>query len=594
MLHQAVYLSLLTAFAATPSVIAQGIPAGASISGQPILRGPPAAAVLVTTPYPSNTADSADAVAIGNSLRDRLAHGIDGGQWHVISAMDIGNSLTTFGYGRDALLATDQARALAKSFNARVLVLTSLSKGSDAHYVATVRVAGISDPAGEVVKLTQASGQSLGDFGSKLGDQATAVFKAYPDARLCSDQAATAPQKATDAAGKAIKQVPSYGYAEYCLGTIAQQKDSTSQAALQDFKAATVGDPLSLNAVNQLAVIHDRLHDSTAVVNDFQQMLVIAPTNRDLANRAFQVFQGYRRPDAAQQVVDQQIALDPTNPDWQELKGNSCAAEAAGDTNATAAAPKFQCAYQAFNQEFTLDPARVDSIFFQKIIYVAGSAQDSLKWARTYAAKFPASTTPLEVLATLYGTTGQTDSAIAVVNRLIEIDPTDSRPVLAVTQALMQAHHDSAALQLVPVVKKYGDANLKNAYTGILITFADSASQRAADSTKHTPADDSTMAILARATLDVAPPDSTRSAFAQYFLVRAGFNGFVALSAKVRADKSCDELKQYTAYLDEYEPHVTAITSDSNASLASYAAQVEGAVQQERKAIGQMQPAFCK
>ncbi len=260
----------------------------------------------------------------------------------------------------------------------------------------------------------------------------------------------------------------------------------------------------------------------------------------------------------------------------------------------TTAAPKFQCAYQAFNQEYTLDPARVDSIFFQKIIYVSGTGQDSLKWARSYAQKFPASTTPLELEATIFGATGQTDSAIAVVNRLIEIDPTDTRPVLAVTLSLMQAGHDSAALQFVPVVKKYGDANLKNTYTGILIQFADSAAQRAADSTKYTPADDSTMALLARATLDVGPPDSTRSAFAQYFLAQAGFKGFVAFSTKVRADKSCDELKAYTAYLDAYEPHVTAITSNSNPGVANYANQVETAIQSERKAIGQMQPVFCK
>ena len=65
------------------------------------------------------------------------------------------------------------------------------------------------------------------------------------------------------------------------------------------------------------------------------------------------------------------MKLDPTSPDWPDLKGNSCAAQAAGESDTVKAKPKFECAYAAFSQEYTLEPARVDSLFFQKIIFVA-------------------------------------------------------------------------------------------------------------------------------------------------------------------------------------------------------------------------------
>ena len=126
--------------------------------------------------------------------------------------------------------------------------------------------------------MTQAPNQQLNDFGGKIADQLSAIFKAYADARVCNDQQTTNRAKAIDGANKALRQVPHYGYAEYCLGQIAQQKDSASDEALQYYQNAVIGDPFSLKALNQLAFIHIRRHDSTAVVADFQQMITIAPT----------------------------------------------------------------------------------------------------------------------------------------------------------------------------------------------------------------------------------------------------------------------------------------------------------------------------
>jgi tetratricopeptide (TPR) repeat protein len=495
-------------------------------------------------------------------------------------------NLANSGYPKDALLPPDQARALGVMFGTRVLVTTGMSKGPDAHFVANTRVIGISDDAGQVVKATQGPNQQLNDFGSKIADQIAVIFKAYADARACNDQQTANRVKAIEAANKALKEVPNYGYAEYCLGEIAQQKDSASDEALLHFKNAALGDPFSLKAVNQLAFIHIRHHDSTAVIADFQQMITIAPTNRPLAEAAINVFRQYHRPDAAEQVVDAQMKLDPTSPDWPDLKGNSCAAQAAGESDAVKAKPKYECAYAAFNQEYTLEPARVDSLFFQKIIFVAQTPADSMTWARRFAQKYPTSVTALEVEAQLFTAAGQTDSAIALVTMLVKLDSTETKPMLVVTKSLIDAKHEEAALQFAPIFKKNGDETAKNQYAGLLIIAADSASRR-------TPQDDSVMAHIGRTVIGLAPQNKSLVDFANYFVVRALSDSLQGMSTAVRAQKSCDYVKRYDAVLSELEPALMVITASTNTGISTYGNQLLAPVQSERKTLPQLQQAFC-
>ncbi|MGH7522811.1 MAG: tetratricopeptide repeat protein [Gemmatimonadales bacterium] len=583
MLQQVMTITLLTAMAIIHPMPSQGIPRDASISGAS--HTAPAPKVTVATPYPANSADSASAVAIGYGLRERLTHNL-GSDWQVITANDMNKNLANSGYPKDALLPPEQARALANLLTTRVLVTTSISKNPDSRFVAGTRVIGTADDAGQVVRATQVAGQQLNDFGSKIADQLSVIFKAYNDARVCNDQQTTNRAKAIDAANKAIKAVPNFGYAEYCLGEIAQQKDSASDEALNHFKNAALGDPFSLKAENQLAVIHFKRHDSTAVVADYQQMITIAPTNQPLAQKAIDVFRAYHRPDAAEQVVDAQIKLDPTNPDWFDLKGNSCAAQAAVETDSTKAKPEFQCAYSAFNQEYTLDPSRVDSLLFQKIIFVAQTAADSLKWARLFVQKYPTNASALEAEAELFTAAGQTDSAVALVTMLVKLDSTNTKPMLVVAKALIDAKHEDAALQFAPTVVKSGDDNTKNQYAGLLIIAADSASRR-------TPQDDSVMAHIGRAVIALAPSNKSLVEFANYFVVRALSDSLQGMSTAVRAQKSCDYVKRYDAVLSELEPALIVITASSNTGISNYGNQLLAPVQSERKTLPQLQQAFC-
>lgn len=584
MLQQVLSISLLTAMAAIPPAVSQGIPRNSCVTCNTIAV--PAIKVMVATPYPSSSADSANAVVLGNGMRDKLSRSL-GTEWQVITRLDMNKNLANSGYPADPLLPPDQARSLATFLVARMLVTTVIAKSADARYLASARVVGISDDAGQLVKATQAPGQQLSDFGSKVADQLSVILKAYTDAKVCNDQQTTNQVKAIDGANRALKQVPNFGYAEYCLGQIAQQKDSASDEALLHFKNAAVGDPLSLKAVNQLAVIHIRRHDSTAVVADFQQMITIAPTNRPLAEAAINVFRQYHRPDAAEQVVDAQIKIDPTSPDWPDLKGNSCAAQAAGEGDPAKAKPKFECAYSAFNQEYTLEPARVDSLFFQKIIYVAQTAADSMTWARRFAQKYPTSVSALEVEAQLFTGAGQTDSAIAIVNTLTRLDSTESKPVLVISKALIDANHPDAALQFVPYFKKNGDETAKNQYAGLLITALQPLAQL-------TPRPDSLLIILGQGVIDVAPTTPNYLIYGNYYIAVGLADQLTPLSTALRQEKTCSAAKSEDALLTRLEPALTVAATSSTAGITTFAQGLLDKLPPEKTFVAGMIKETCK
>jgi len=348
-----------------------------------------------------------------------------------------------------------------------------------------------------------------------------------------------------------------------------------------------VGDPLSLKAVNQIAFIHYKKNDTTAVVNDYLKMLQIAPTNRELADLAVKTFRGYNRPDAAAAVVDTQIKLDPSSPDWPELKGNLCAGTAVVAKTPAEAKENFKCAYDSFMRVYELDITRADTNFFPRMVFVAGNRADSVKWVKMWIDKFSSLPDPYKVQLQMYNDAGQTDSAAKVAKILMAIDPTDVRPMLAIEIALLNQQKYDEAIALGPSFKG-ADEGGKNQFAQLLVTFADSASRR-------TPQDDSTMVKLGRAIVAYNPSNKQWVEYAHYFIVRGLQSGFQALSNQTRSDKSCETLTKYIAFLDTFEPSLTAISASATTGIASYGNQLLTIVKDERgDKIPNLQKAFCK
>jgi tetratricopeptide (TPR) repeat protein len=422
-----VIIALFGGITAAP-LAAQGIPRGARTS-QTVANAP---RLMVANPFAFASADSASAVKIGAAAREEMK-AIVGRNFTVVEQVQMNDALKQYGYPVDAILSPPLATTLAKNIQARVLMSGTLAHGAGGRTAVTARLVGVNDEAGYVVTLTQQQGQSLEDFGKKLARALEPAVKALPDARACIDQRTSKPDKAEAAAQKALKVLPNHGLAEFCLAQIAQDKKAPRPEVVKHLQAASKGDPLSLPVWTALATQYQQTNDTAHTLLAFEQMLLVAPTNQKLREELFKYFLQSGHSETALKVADEGLKLDPNNADLYDLKSNACLFLS-----------NFKCAVDALEAMYATDSTKADTLFFTKISAAAAEGENPdnvrlLKWSQMGVRKYPNNPTLLGYLNKAYSLSGQTDSVIAVTNRIIAKDTTESGVIaaLAAAQALI-------------------------------------------------------------------------------------------------------------------------------------------------------------
>jgi tetratricopeptide (TPR) repeat protein len=494
---------------------------------------------IAANPYVTASADSAAAVQVGAGIRDKMAKLTDG-EYNVLTQDQMNEALRQYGYPANAILSPTLAATLAKSVQAKVLVTSAMTKASN-QYTVQGRLVGVSDEAGSVVVVPQ-DGLTLTDLGGRVGDRLQPAYKALPDAKACNDARASKPDKAAEAANKALKEDPGNGLAEYCLAQIALAKKDTKEA-IKHFQAAAKDDPLSLAAWSNLAEQYQAQHDTVNVLATFRQLLIVAPTNQKLREQAFKYFLNANKPDIAKEIADSGIKNDPYNPDFYDLKSNACLFLS-----------DFKCAIDALEQGYAIDSTKADTLFFTKITVAAQQQPDTarlLKWAKIGTKKYPNNVTLLQSLGKAYALSGQLDSSAAVAQRLVQANPSDVSPALEAAQALITAKRAKDALPLIQLAAQKGDASAKENVAALLY-------QAAAPLLQDTPPDYAGAAELLRSAVSYANPQGKVYPAANYLLGLATLLQVPQVDPQAEKKKSCDLAKQEAALLEESEKALTA------------------------------------
>jgi tetratricopeptide (TPR) repeat protein len=537
------------------AVLAAGVALAAPLDAQ-VPRRPREAQVanlprlLVATPYVSAGADSAPAVQVGNGMRDRMAKIVDG-NFNVLTSEQMNEALKQYGYPPNAILSPALATTLAKSVQARVLVSSQMNKAGQ-NYALVARLVGANDEAGSVVSVTQGTGQGLGEFGGRVAEQLQPAFKSLEDARECASQLQSNPNKAADAARKALKQYPNNGLASYCLAQIALAKKDRKEA-VQHLQAAAKADPMSLAAWSNLAEQYQSANDTNNVIEAFRQMLRIAPTNQKLREQAFRYFLNAERPQIAKEVADSGIKIDPYNPDFYDLKSNACAFLS-----------DFKCSVDALEQSYTVDSTKADTLFITKILAFSeqrladtnprATQADTaryVKWAQFGARKYPNNPATLQARMKAYGITGQTDSMVAAAQALYAANPQDATPLLSAAKALVDAQRGKEAAAILQVVAERGDATAKENAAALLY-------QSAAPLLQEPVQDYAGAAELLRAATKSASPQGKVYPAANYLLGLATLLQVPKIDPEAEKTKSCDLARQEESLLLESEQAFTA------------------------------------
>jgi tetratricopeptide (TPR) repeat protein len=521
---------------------------------QPVVNLP---RLMVANPHSFSPQDSSAAVRIGAGLRDRIEHISD--RWFkVVQRAQMNEALQQYAYPVDAVLPPMVAQQLATSLSARTMVLGTMLRGEGGRYTVEARLAGVNDDAGQMVRVTQAPNQSFEEFGARVADSLSSAFHALQDARQCESLRQTSPDKAAEAALKALRAQPNDGLAEWCLAQIAKAKKAPVDTIAVHLKNAAKGDPLSLKVWNDLAVQYQAKSDSSAVIETYKQMLRVAPTNEALRKEAFQLFQRYGRPDAAEDVAREGLKIDDKNLDFWDLLFSACIVQAEAKPD------KRKCSVDALNQIYALDSAKADTTFFTKMtLALAIEPPDTanlLVWARKGVAKYPGNSYLLGELAKAYSLAGPVDSAVSVTKRLMAVDSSDVTPVLKIMKSLADAKRGREALGLAAYLERLGSADDKGNAAAILA--------RGAFPFLQPPADWSLAADMAREVLKIAPAGSQTAKVGNFVLGISAFQMVADMDKEATSTKSCPMAQQMKKLLEEAGPALLAGKEINEATIA--------------------------
>jgi tetratricopeptide (TPR) repeat protein len=554
-----------------PPLAAQGIPRGARTSTS-VSQSP---RFMVANPFAYAAADSAPAVKIGSGVREEMKD-VVGRDFTVIEQSQMNDALQQYGYPVDAILSPALATTLAKNIQARFLVNSTLNKAEGGRYTVTARLIGVNDDAGNVVTLTQNAGESPDAFGKRLAAALQPAVKSIEDAKACIDQRTAKPDKAADAANKAIKTLPNHGKAEYCLALLAQDKKAPREEVVKHLQASVKGDPLSLPAWTALATQYQQANDTANTLVAFKQMLRVAPSNQKLRESLFKYFLQSGHPETALEVADEGLKLDPYNADLYDLKSNACLFLS-----------DFKCAVDALETLYATDSTKADTLFFTKISAAAseGEKPDTvrlLKWAQAGARKYPDNPTLLGYLNKAYTLTGQTDSVVAVTTRVMAKDTTDVVPALSAAKALVDAKRAKEAVPFLDFAIKHGDPQAKENAAALLYTGAAPMLQQ--------PQDLLGAAELLRMAVGAANPTGRVAPASNYLLGLATLFQVPQIDPQAEKQKSCDLARQEETLLGEAE---TALTAGRTVNQEAVDKNL-GIIKQYKPRIASMLKAYCK
>ena len=569
-LFRLVLMPLVGVVSAVP-LAAQGIPRGART--QTVNNVAPR--LMVANPFAFAPADSATAVRIGSASREEMK-GIAGRNFSVVEQSQMNDALKQYGYPVDAILSPPLATTLAKNIQARVLMSGTMARGAGGRTSVTARLTGVNDDAGNVVTLTQQQGQSLVDFGKKLTQALGPAVKTLPDAKACIDQRTSKPDKAAEAANKAIKTLPNHGLAELCLAQIAMDKKAPRGEVVKHLQAAVKGDPLSLPAWTALATQYQQANDTTNTLVAFKQMLRVAPTNQKLREELFKYFLQSGHPETAREVADEGLKLDPYNADLYDLKSNACLFLS-----------DFKCAVDALETMYTTDSTKADTLFFTKISAAAaeGEKPDTvrlLKWTQLAARKYPDNLTLMGYLNRAYSLSGPVDSVVSVTNRIIAKDTTAVVPALEAAKALVDAKRPKESLPFLEFAIAHGDAQAKENAAALLYTAAAPLLQE--------PQDLEGAAGLLRLAVKSSNPAGKVYPAANYLLGLATLFQVPKIDPVAEKQKSCDLARQEQALLAASDSALTAGRPVNPEAVDKNL----GIVKQYNKRVASMLKAYCK
>jgi tetratricopeptide (TPR) repeat protein len=413
--------------------------AGAAGSLAAQLAAPqPTEKLLVLPLGVANAADSAASIATMDVARARIIS-LARYKVNVIPKTKLCEVLQQSGFGCDVLITAQQAEQLSKA-----LGINSYTAGLLTHtgnlYIAKVHI--ISGASGFASTFTINGGATPAALGEAIAQRLNNIVKAAEFARSCNDQRShNSLDRALAEARRAFTVEPNLAEAWACIASVHEVKHSPTDSMIQAYRGALKGDSANTSAWSRLANLQMAKGDTDGALGTYAEELLQNPTDRNLRQAlAGQQLQRKKYVEALA-LVNDGLKVTPADQQLSDLRKRIALDGAANATDAAVTKAMSDTLLVIMRQEATSDTAKLaDTNNLKLAIGTAQKISDTteyLWWSRAAVRHYPSSVPFLKQLAGAFLLAGQTDSAIAIDQRVLAANPNDVQTSLLVAKTMV-------------------------------------------------------------------------------------------------------------------------------------------------------------
>jgi tetratricopeptide (TPR) repeat protein len=378
----------------------------------------------------------------------------------VIPKQKICEALGASGFPCDGLIDDQQARQLARFLDADAYSVGTLTRDGAA-LAARIRVLDIGGSGFAFAFMARdtdavatggnggSAGRGADALGEAIAQRLATVIRAGERARECDQLRQRGDwSRALEAARKALEIEPALPAAHLCTATVYEAQRLPPDSIIAASRRALTGDSLSTRALETIARQYQIKGDTAAAFHAFEHLVEIDPGNKAIALGLAAQYQLRRDYERAERVLRALRERLPGDAQVSERLYQLCLDGA-----------RWRCVLEFVAQRVERDTALLaDTAMLKVAIGAAQQAPDTSALDRfTLAAlrHYPADVAFLKARVAALEWTGRPDSAVAVIRRVLELQPGDVAAALSAAKVIVEhaaydtvgARNDSLVLQ---------------------------------------------------------------------------------------------------------------------------------------------------
>jgi tetratricopeptide (TPR) repeat protein len=417
-----------------------GVGTTASAAGQLAVQQPTEKLLIVPVPV-TGGADSLTSLRITDLTRERLDK-LARYKVVVIPKQKICEALGASGFSCDGLMDRQQASQLARFLDADAYVSGVIARDGSA-LSARLRVIDIGG-SGFAYSFSARDGNpgSPEALAEAIAQRLNTIIRAAERTRECEDQRRKGQfPRATESARKALENDPNLPAAHLCIATIYEAQRLRPDSLIAAAGRALKGDSLNTHALDLIFRQH-QVKGDTAVALDWAERLYRAdPSNKNLLLGIVTQRQLRREYERAAALLREGLQQFPGDPQLHDRLYQVCIEGG-----------RWRCVLEVVNERVLRDSTLLgDTATLAVAIGAAQAAPDTQaldRWSAEAAKRYPNNVSYLKIRATAHEWHHRPDSAVATLQRVLALQPTETAAALAAAKIVVErASYDTAGVR---------------------------------------------------------------------------------------------------------------------------------------------------